>query len=207
VNGKKNWVIKLFWKFICTKITEAECFQRRLFGDTRGFWNEVKKVKEGDTLFLYNLNTDVLFGPFIAETDAKQDIEPDAWSGNFPSQVRVDWEMLSAITEASNVFPFVRDKRLNLSNGEGQKILGRLVKPKVEIPPKIKEGIQDLDEEIHSLAHRLEEIIMSGKGHPADRQVELDRVKGEFYCKMRDFVWAVRKLDKRTNMFDLPSNK
>jgi hypothetical protein len=197
----------MFWKFVCTKITEAECFQRRLLGDTKSFWAEVKKVKEGDILFLYNLDTDVLFGPFIAEGGGKLNIEPDAWGGKFPSQVRVNWKMLSAISDASKIFPFIRDKRLNLDSMEGRQIMDLLTEDRIKIPLKLKENIQRLDEEIHSLAHRIEEVMMTGKGHLADRQVELDRLKGEFYCKMRDFVWAIRKLDKRTNIFNLPSNK
>jgi predicted nucleic acid-binding Zn-ribbon protein len=71
----------------------------------------------------------------------------------------------------------------------------------------LKEQIQRLDEEIHSIAHRIEEIRTSTRMHPADREVELDRLKGEFYSKMKEFVWTVRKLDKQTRILDLPSNR
>jgi len=71
----------------------------------------------------------------------------------------------------------------------------------------LKREIQKLDEEIHSIAHRIEEATMTSKGHPADRQVDLERLKGEFCSKMRDFVWAVRRWDKVTGYLELPSNK
>lgn len=200
-------VINMFWKFVCTNKTEAECFQRRLFGDTRSLLNEVLKVKKGNVLFLYNLNSDVIFGPFIAESDGRENIEPDAWDGKFPSQVKVSWNIFSAVTNASKNFSFIRRKSLRITNEEAQKILKLLEKPTIGIPPEIKRSIQRLDEEIHSLAHRIEEVVMSGKGHPADRQIELDRLKGEFYSKMKDFVWAIRKLDKITGILNLPSNR
>ena len=43
--------------------------------------------------------------------------------------------------------------------------------------------------------------------HPADREVEIDRLKGELYSKTKDFVWKIRLLDKQTRILDLPSNR
>jgi formate-dependent nitrite reductase cytochrome c552 subunit len=73
-------------------------------------------------------------------------------------------------------------------------------------PENLKKEVQKLDREIHGIAHRIEEVTMTDK-HPADRQVELDRFKGEFYSKMKDFVWAVRRWDKATGYLELPSNR
>jgi len=196
----------LYWKFICSSKTEAECFQRALFDDMEKCWDEVKEVKKGDTFFLYNVDTDVLFGPFVAEYDGRLNLEPDAWNGSFPAQVRVKWETLSLIRNASARFGFLKHKTLRLSEGEGEELLKALVLEHVRIPDPLRSEVQQLDMEIHTLAHRIEEL-MCGKGHPADREVELDRLKGEFTAKMRDFVWAVRKLDKQTRILDLPSNR
>ena len=87
-----------------------------------------------------------------------------------------------------------------------KKILEKLRIP-AEIPKELKEKVQRLDMEIHRLAHRIEEIRMGGRMHPADREVEIDRLKGEFYSKMRDFVWTIRNIDRKTGLFDLPSNR
>ena len=97
------------WKFVCSKNTEAECFQRRLFGDTINYWDEIKNVRRGDALFLYNIETDVLFGPFRASSDGQLNIERSAWEGRFPAQVRVEWSLISVITGASSRFPFLKD--------------------------------------------------------------------------------------------------
>jgi hypothetical protein len=197
----------LYWKFVCKRDTEAECFERALFGDAPSLWDEVKEVKRGDTLFLYNLDTDVLFGPFTALSDGGLYLEREAWEGRFPAQVRVSLETVAMLRDASKDFNFLRSKTIRLSEHDAQEILAKLA-PKVrEVPSGIRQEIQRLDGEIHELAHRIEEALMLGRGHPADRVVELDRLKGEFVARMKDFVWAVRKLDRATGLLGLPSNR
>ena len=196
----------MYWKFICTSATEAECFQRGLFGDTVKFLDEIRKIKRGDTLFLYNVNTDVLFGPFVAESNGGLNLEPDAWGGHFPAQVKVGWETISLIQGASTRFGFLKTRTVKLSEEQGRELLKVLTLEHIRIPSHLKSEVQQLDMEIHTLAHRMEEV-MCGRGHPANREIELDKLKGEITAKMRDFVWAVRKLDKQTRILDLPSNK
>lgn len=199
-------VVGLYWKFICTSTTEAECFRRGLFGDTAKFWDEIKEIRRGDTLFLYNVDMDVLFGPFVAESDGGWRLEPDAWGGRFPAQVKVGWETISLIRGASAKFGSLKTMTVKLSEEQGGELLKALTLEHVRIPSHLKSEVQQLDMEIHTLAHRVEEV-MCGRGHPANREIELDKLKGELTAKMRDFVWAVRKLDKQTKILDLPSNR
>ena len=201
-----------FWKFICKSDTEAECFQRKLFGDTGKMEKEVREVKPGDILFLYNIETDTLFGPFKAESSGTSKHEPlvsGAWKGRFPCQVKVSWDVISIIVDASRQFKFLREQRLRLKQNEGELLLKKMSKATslAFISEDIKRRLQELDGEIHSLAHRIEEVRTSSRLHPADREVEIDRLKGEFYSKMRDFVWAVRRLDRRAGILNLPSNR
>lgn len=196
----------MFWKFVCRSETESECFQRGLFGSIIKFWDDVKEIKKGDVLFLYNIDTDVLFGPFIAATDGGLDIDHEAWGGRFQAQVRVEWKAISILQEASKKFPFLRAPEIRLPKEQGEELL-RTLTPQIEVPLQIKSEIQQLDAEIHTIAHRIEETLMHGKGHPADRVIDLEGLKAEFTSKMRDFVKAIRKLDKQTRLFDLPSNR
>lgn len=84
--------------FLCNASTEKECLDRHLFGTNAGrVWEEhLRRIEVGDYLFLWNFETGVLRGPFIALTQCTKDIEPDAWkdtqghSRGFPFQVRVD---------------------------------------------------------------------------------------------------------------------
>lgn len=117
-----------YWKFVCKRDTEAECFQRMLFGDTMDLWKEVKNVRRGDILFLYNLETDILYGPFVAKSDGGLNIEPDAWSGKFPAQVRVKLPgAIAKITGALAIFPFLKERRCELTKEEGRDVLGYLL--------------------------------------------------------------------------------
>ena len=196
-----------YWKFVCTNETEAECFQRMLFGDTNRLRKVVERVREGDICFLYNLNTDTLFGPFEAISSGRMNIEPEAWGGRFPAQVKVGCKAIAVFTNASKEFSFLQHVTLELTEDQGKEILERVEAIRPTLPTNLKEEVQRLDEEIHSIAHTIEEIRSSTRMHPADKEVEIDRLKGELYSKMKDFVWKIRMLDKQTRILDLPSNR
>ena len=76
--------------FACTKKTETECFERLLFGRDRVYAPIVIRVRKGDLLFLNNLDTDTLYGVFRAVSDSDLNIQPDAWNGRYPYQVKVE---------------------------------------------------------------------------------------------------------------------
>lgn len=75
--------------FRCTSSTEDECFERNLFGDKESYKEIIKQVNPGDVLFLYNGTTSKLHGEFIADTQGTFGIEPEAWDGQYPWQVRM----------------------------------------------------------------------------------------------------------------------
>jgi len=77
--------------FVCSNSTQEECFERMLFGSTLEYEERVLKIRKGDVGFLYNLDTEVLYGIFEAISDGDLDIEPRAWRGSFPAQVRINW--------------------------------------------------------------------------------------------------------------------
>ena len=76
--------------FVCTDKTQDECFERLLFGTSRPYGAVAMKVQKGDLLFLQNFDSDFLYGVFRASSDGKGDIEPKAWRGRYPYQVRVE---------------------------------------------------------------------------------------------------------------------
>ena len=81
--------------FLCDLSTESECLERKLFGTSPGeaYQNHFRKIAIGDLLFLYNLDTGMLRGPFAAKTICTMNLDPKAWRKtrrNFPWQVRVD---------------------------------------------------------------------------------------------------------------------
>lgn len=76
--------------FTCTNKTEEECFSNMVFGTNRVYSDNVYKIEKGDILFLYNMDSDILYGCFSAKTSGKKDIIPEAWKGMYPYQVEVE---------------------------------------------------------------------------------------------------------------------
>ena len=86
---KKEQLIRGFI-FACTAKTQGECFERLLFGVGKVYRPILLKIREGDLLFLNNLDTDTLYGIFKAVSDSDLNIQPDAWNGRYPYQVKVE---------------------------------------------------------------------------------------------------------------------
>jgi transitional endoplasmic reticulum ATPase len=74
---------------ICTDRTEKECLEKGLFGDREWRFKYFESIKKGDLGFLLNVSKDQLLGIFAAESKADRNIDPNAWGGEFPAQVKV----------------------------------------------------------------------------------------------------------------------
>jgi len=75
--------------FACTTKSEQECFDRMLFATNRVYGENVLKIRSRDLLFLFNIETDTLYGTFRAKSNGGKDLVPEAWKGRYPYQVRV----------------------------------------------------------------------------------------------------------------------
>lgn len=76
--------------FTCTEKTEKECFQRMLFSTNKIYEDKALKARRGDALFLFNMDSDILYGIFKAKSDGRKDIVPKAWGGKYPYQVEIE---------------------------------------------------------------------------------------------------------------------
>ncbi|MCS7215473.1 MAG: DNA methylase, partial [Thermodesulfovibrio sp.] len=72
--------------FACTNKSQKECLERKLFGTNRIYGEKVFLIKKGYILFLLNIDTDILFGPFVADSDGGKDLVAEAWNGKYPYQ-------------------------------------------------------------------------------------------------------------------------
>lgn len=75
--------------FTCSNKTEAECFERQLFGTGIAYDPVVIRIRKGDLLFLVNLDTDIIYGIFKAISNGGFKLIPDALKGKYPYQVKV----------------------------------------------------------------------------------------------------------------------
>jgi hypothetical protein len=79
---------KTGYVFMCSDATENECLERHLLGGTTQYAAQIKNLKKGDAVYLYNFNQKRLHGPFVAMSGVQNNIVPDAWGGQYPVQVR-----------------------------------------------------------------------------------------------------------------------
>jgi len=101
--------------FLCNNWTERECLEKKLFGAPKSEWNRVSQVKKGDILFLLNYQTNRLQGVFEAVSDGMMDIEPYAFDGYFPSQVRVRRKMRCPSLDQAALLPLIKRGWIRLS--------------------------------------------------------------------------------------------
>jgi hypothetical protein len=99
-----------------------ECLRKRLFGNSQRHWDKNKRIRPGTPLFLYNLDTGCLYGPFQAASKPRMHLDPYAFleSGrSYPAQVEVTWTRMSTVEKAHRVLPFLSSElRCRLSPTE-----------------------------------------------------------------------------------------
>lgn len=76
--------------FACTQKTEAECLEGLLFATEKFYGPIVIRIRQGDLLFLHNMDTNVLHGVFRAVAEGNHNIKTNAFNGRYPYQVRVE---------------------------------------------------------------------------------------------------------------------
>jgi SAM-dependent methyltransferase len=126
-----------------------------LFGASRQHGAVVIRVRKGDFLFLLNLDTDLLLGVFRATSNGKLNLEPEAWNGNYPYQVKV--EALGDIIPIANARKLLDGMEISRSSVIGRK--GTL---------KLLEFFRPFDEPARDWQRRLFQM----KGHEKARILE-----------------------------------
>ena len=75
--------------FRCNEKTFQECLDRNLFGELEEYLPFIKQLDVGSSVFLYNTTNWNLYGIFKATSQSDKHIEPQAWGGKFPAQIKV----------------------------------------------------------------------------------------------------------------------
>nr|XP_051180134.1 uncharacterized protein LOC127294371 isoform X2 [Lolium perenne] len=74
--------------FMCSGATKPQCFSYRVLGLPRGRLGDVSRIRRGAALFLYDFDSKYLYGPYRADSDGGLDLEPAAFQGRYPAQVK-----------------------------------------------------------------------------------------------------------------------
>ncbi|KAK1646580.1 hypothetical protein QYE76_064385 [Lolium multiflorum] len=74
--------------FMCSGATKPQCFSYRVLGLPRGRLDDVSRIRRGAALFLYDFDSKYLYGPYRADSDGGLALEPAAFQGRYPAQVK-----------------------------------------------------------------------------------------------------------------------
>lgn len=74
--------------FMCNRMTKPECYRFRVFALPAGRREIVKKINPGAYLFLFDTDVKLLYGIYLATSAGMLNLEPLAFGGRFPAQVR-----------------------------------------------------------------------------------------------------------------------
>jgi DNA modification methylase len=114
--------------FACTNKSERELLESLVFATNKAYAYKVSAVKKGDFLFLYNLDTDVLYGTFIAKSEGRYDPSFHLFDGRYPYYVPVEpIDQIKSINDAGVVFTKLGISWRDILTEKGAKILSSIL--------------------------------------------------------------------------------
>jgi hypothetical protein len=117
--------------FLCASESLKDCLKHKLFTCSGENVQIVRKMEVGSIVFLLNMDSNTLVGPFTATGSARTGLEPGGWREVTDTQnkasIRVEREELHEMKDAQDKFPFLKDiNTCKLSHFQTQDLLNAL---------------------------------------------------------------------------------
>ncbi len=131
--------------FFCTKTSQQQCLSTKRYTCADEKTKPTERIKEGSVIFLYNIDDKSLVGPFTALTEGAGELDAGAWAEDvdthIPSEdIKVTWEDLHVIQNASKDLPFLADpKTCRLTSLQTQRVLDLLKQGELYLTAKERE--------------------------------------------------------------------
>jgi len=117
--------------FLCDSESINSCIRRKSFTSTGENLQVVSQLDVGSIIFLYNMDSNTVVGPFTATGSAESGMKPGAWrdftENRTNAGIRVGWENLHELKNAREKFSFLKDINVcKLSHFQTQDLLDAL---------------------------------------------------------------------------------
>jgi hypothetical protein len=128
--------------FLCASESISDCLKHKRFTCSGEGVQVVREMEAGSVVFLLNMDSGTLVGPFTASGSAGTGLEPGGWrevtDAKNKTSIAVEWEELHEMKNAQERFPFLKDiNTCRLSHFQTQDLMNALK----EAPPvNLKQG-------------------------------------------------------------------
>ncbi|MEO0172380.1 MAG: DNA methyltransferase [candidate division WOR-3 bacterium] len=117
--------------FACTKKSEKEMLDNLIFATNKVYGYKVLAIRKDDFVFLYNIDTDILYGTFISTTDGQYDNSIPLFNGRYPYFVKVQPKTeIKKLNNASIVFRKLKISWRDILSERGVEVLSKILENK-----------------------------------------------------------------------------
>ncbi len=98
--------IRLGFILVCTNKSEEFMINNLIFPQSAAYGHRIFAIRPNDYVFLYNLDTDILYGTFVAEAEGQYDPNLPLFNRKYPYYVKV--KVLDEIKQLKHAKSFLR---------------------------------------------------------------------------------------------------
>jgi hypothetical protein len=100
--------------FLCESKSVDNCVKNKKISCSEKQVNVAKEIQNGAVIFLLNVKSNLLIGPFTASEELSTGLEPGTWNTSlnnesFSGNIDIQWENLHELKNATNDISFLKN--------------------------------------------------------------------------------------------------